>query len=74
MQKWALYSPYIQVGLITDDLEFGSTCFIILVLPLTPLWPWKFVVFLYPLPHLYNGSDIFTSGGWQGLDIVEYVN
>lgn len=50
MQKQTLYSLFkINQRLIMDNLEFGSTCCVILALPPTPLWPWKFLI---PCTHL----------------------
>lgn len=50
MQKQTLYSLFkINQSLIMDNLEFGSTCCVILALPPTPLWPWKFLI---PCTHL----------------------
>lgn len=51
MQEGAFFFLMNQ-SLILDNLEFGSTCCIILALPPTPLWPWKFLILCTHLPIL----------------------
>lgn len=53
-------------SLLRDNLEFGNTWFITLVVPLTPLWPWKFLVSCTHLP-VFPLIWCCHSRRWQGL-------
>lgn len=70
MQRVALFFFFINQSLIMDNQEFGSTCCIILALPLTPLWPWKFLV---PCTHLPIPQWIWCLPS-RWLDVVELGN